>query len=520
MAKPNVLLLMGDQHPYGMLGCYGDPVVKTPHLDGLASGGLVFDAAYCPSPLCAPSRAAMLTGRHVHEIEVWDNASPLREDWPTFVHSFRAASYRTILSGKMHFIGPDQRHGFEERWTQEIYPTTFDWTYPSRSGVYVNPPGQGQAVHRVEESGVGWSWDMDYDEEVLFRTLHGLRQMSREADDRPFFLCVSFTGPHYPYYAPRRYWDLYRDEDIPLPKFPAQGFEREPEHVRWFRQYAHLERPVSEETCRRARHATLGRVTMIDDYCGQILLALDELGMAEETIVVYCSDHGDMMGDHGLWFKGTAYEGSTRVPLLLKGPTLPPGRVAEPVSLLDLGPTLCGLSGVQPVYPPGHGRDLGSILRGGSARGGATTAPERVPANPPAVIVEYYGDGTWRGWRMIRAGDWKLVHVPGTEELLYNLRDDPEERVNVAEDPSHQEVRRSLSAQVRAGWDPDDCDERRWQSQERRVALLRALGRGEPRSWQEPSPPVPHPNPAYRPGKGGGFQFAPKQTQNQKRRAT
>jgi choline-sulfatase len=496
MSRPNILLLMGDQHPYSMLGCYGDGTVKTPALDQLAEGGVIFDAAYCPSPLCAPSRAAMMTGRHIHEIEVWDNASPLRADWPTFVHSFRAAGYRTILSGKMHYIGPDQLHGFEERWTQEIYPTTFDWTYPSRKGVFINPPGKGQAVHRVLESGIGWTWDMDYDEEVTFRTLYGLRTVKRDSGDRPFLLCVSFTGPHYPYFAPQSFWDLYRDEDIEMPKIQEETRIHDPQHVRWFRQYALLQEPVTDEVCRRARHAMLGRISMIDGYCARILAALRDSGLEQDTIVLYASDHGDMMGEHGLWFKGTAYESSVRVPLIIKGPDLPANRVAEPVSLLDLGPTLCGLCGIEPVYPKSDGRDLSGEIKSGSFKHGGD------------AIVEFYGDGTWRGWRMIRSAEWKLIHVPHTEEVLYNLNQDPEEWQNLANDPGHRKIRDALSLRLKQGWDPDLCDERRWQSQERRMAILNALGRGEPRAWQQPSTPVPHPNPAYRPNDSEPFQFS------------
>jgi choline-sulfatase len=203
-----------------------------------------------------------------------------------------------------------------------------------------------------------------------------------------------------------------------------------------------------------------------------------------------------MMGEHGLWFKGIAYEASVRVPLIINAPNVPAARVSEPVSLLDLGPTLCGLSGIDPVYPLCDGQDLSGWIKNGSFK------------EDGEAIVEYYGDGTWRGWRMIRRGEWKLIHVPDTEEVLYNLRQDPEEWQNLADDPTHRAVRDSLSTKLKAGWDPDLCDGRRWQSQERRMAILRALGRGEPRAWQQPSAPIPHPNPAYRSEANGPFQFS------------
>jgi choline-sulfatase len=481
MNKPNILMLMGDQHPVFMNGCYGHPLARTPSLDQLAEKGVVFDSAYCPSPLCAPSRAAMLTSRHVHDIEVWDNASPLRSDWPTFVHSLRAGGYQTYLSGKMHFVGADQLHGFEERWTQEIYPTTFDWTYLSRDGVYINPPNKGQARHRVLESGIGWTPDMDYDEEVLFRTQNGLRHLSRSNDKRPFFLCTSFTGPHYPYYAPKEYWDLYNDKDIELPYLPEDYRERDHAYGTWFRQNTHLEEPVSDEVCIRARHAMLGRISMIDDYIGHILTTLRECGLEENTIVLYVSDHGDMMGEHGLWFKCCAYEWSMRVPFILYKPGMGPCRIDEPVSLFDLGPTLCALAGVRPVYERSEGRDLTDLIEGSRASGDGL------------VISEYFGVGTWRGWRMTRSGKYKLVYVPEHPPQLYDLENDPDEWNDLAGIVEYKSILSELVEKTVYNWDPDECDELRWQQEERRVAVLKAQKQGRPVGWNMQPTPVPHP---------------------------
>ena len=474
-------MLMGDQHPVFMTGCYGHPLVRTPAMDSIAKRGVTFDAAYCPSPLSAPSRAAMMTGRHVHTVEVWDNASPLRSDWPTFLHSFRAAGYRTILCGKMHFVGPDQHHGFEERWTQDIYPSTFDWTISNREKVFVKPRGTGQGRHRVYESGMGWTADMDYDEEVAFRALTGLRAIAREGVPRPFFLCVSFNGPHYPFSAPKQYWDLYRDEDIELPQLPDGYQSKDHPVVQWVRAATHLEEPVPEEICRRARHATLGRITMLDDYLNHILAELSDTGMADNTIVLYTSDHGDMMGEHGMWFKCTAYEWSSRVPLVISGPGIRTARSAEPVNLLDLGPTLCSLVGIEQVYPKSDGRDLSSLITG-----------ERADQNGESII-EYYGDGTWRGWRTIRSGNLKLTYAPGYEPLMFDLEKDPYEWSDVAGDSGYTEAREHLMRRILEDWNPEECDERRYQSEERRLAILKAHGPGKPESWIYPSPPVPHP---------------------------
>lgn len=485
MAPPNILLLMSDEHPVFMTGCYGHPSVRTPTIDRLAEEGTVFDAAYCPSPICAPSRAAMLTGRHVHVIEVWDNASPLRSDWPTFAHSFRAAGYRTILCGKMHFVGPDQHHGFEERWTQDIYPATFEWTRSNRAAPAVN---DGQNIDRVFETGQGWTRDMDYDEEVVFRTEGGLRRMARRrvargvmVQDRPWLLCVSFTGPHYPYRAPGKYWDMYGEVDVELPEIPEDYLEKEHEYVKWLRRHGGFDRLVPDDICRSARRAILGRITMIDDYLARVLSLAAGLGLLENTIVIYTSDHGDMMGEHGLWFKNAAYEWSSRVPLIVKGPGLAARRVDEAVSLLDLGPTLCGLAGVEPVYSVSDGRDLSDLVRGARDPG------------PGTAIMENYGEGVWRGWRMIRRGNHKLTCVPGCAPELFDLSSDPGEWNNVADVPAFRSVREELEAAVLDGWEPDRCDELRWRSEERRGAILKAHREGPPLDWQLPSTPVPHP---------------------------
>ncbi len=473
--KPNIVLLMGDEHPVFMTGCYGHRSVRTPALDGLAAEGVVFDAAYCPSPICAPSRAAMMTGRHVHTIEVWDNASPLRSDWPTFAHSFSAAGYRTVLCGKMHFVGPDQLHGFDERWTQEIYPTTFDWTRPNREAVAVN---DGQNIDRVFECGPGWTADMDYDEEVIFRAEYGIRRLARQRPRQPVLLCISFTAPHYPYKAPPKYWNMYDDESVDLPSIPEDYEQREHEYVKWLRRHGQFDRLVPDDVCRAARRAILGRVTLLDDYVARVLATLQEVGWADDSLIIYGSDHGDMMGEHGLWFKNAAYEWSSRVPLIVSGPGIAAHRVAEPVSLLDLGPTLCSLAGIQPVYPVCDGRDISDLVQDGR------------PSGPGLAIMENYGEGVWRGWRMVRRDRFKLTYVPGHEPELFDLEADPGEWNDLAQAAAFHDVRRELTDLALKDWEPERHDEMRWQSEERRAAILRS---GQVPDWQTPSPPVPHP---------------------------
>ena len=263
-----------------------------------------------------------------------------------------------------------------------------------------------------------------------------------------------------------------------MPKLPADLLQRDPEHIRWVRNFGRLEQLVPDEICRKARHAQYARVSMVDDHIAKIMEAAAESGLLENTIVIYTSDHGDMLGDHGLWFKNVAYEPSSRVPLIMAGPGISRARVPEVMSLLDLGPTLCGLTGVAPVYPVTDGRDLTDLLQC------------RRPAGPGRAIMENYGEGVWKGWRMLREGQYKLIHVPGVEQILFDLEKDPDEWTNVAADPAYAAVLASMTQTILDGWDWAQCDEVRWQSEARRAAILKAPQTTD--DWQTASPPVPH----------------------------
>lgn len=472
LKKPHIIVLMGDEHPVFYAGCYGSNVVRTPTLDALAARGAVFDSAYCASPICAPCRAAMMTSRYVHELEVWDNASPLRSDWPTFAHDFRAARYRTILCGKMHFVGPDQHHGFEERWTPDIYPATFEWTRSNRAEAAVNDGGQ--VIASVHDAGPGRCADIDYDDEVCTRAEIGLRRAMADPE-RPVMAVVSFTSPHFPFKAPRDYYDLYRDVDIPSPSIPEDYREREHEYVQGVRGMIRLNEPVPDDVCREARRTIMARTTMLDDYLARIMAAVEEAGSERPTYIIYCSDHGDMLGEHNLWYKNTAYEWSARVPFVVTGPGIGARRIAETISLHDLGPTLIGLAGISPLEYPRVGRDLAPLLRG-----------EREEQTGQAII-ENYGEGIWKGVRTIVCGKWKLSNCHGAEPELFNLEADPDEYDSLAADPECASIRDELLAALHASWaDPADLDEKRWQSEERRLAILeshRRQGR-PPAAWQ------------------------------------
>lgn len=229
---PNILLLMADQLAAPALPIYGHKGVKAPHLSRLAERSVVFDSAYCNFPICAPSRFSMLSGRLPHAIEAYDNAAEFPASIPTMAHHLAALGYRTILCGKMHFIGPDQLHGFEERLTTDIYPSDFSWTPDFLKGPEDRPTGL--SMRPILEAGpCVRSLQIDFDEEVEYRGVQRLYDLAREPHDRPFFLTVSFTHPHPPFVTGEEHWSRYRDADIDMPEVAPIALEDLDEHSRW-----------------------------------------------------------------------------------------------------------------------------------------------------------------------------------------------------------------------------------------------------------------------------------------------
>ncbi|HLF90333.1 MAG TPA: choline-sulfatase, partial [Anaerolineales bacterium] len=343
--KPNILFIMADQLAAPVLPFYGHPIVKTPNLSSLAKSGVVFENAYCNSPLCAPSRFSMMAGQYPSRIGAYDNATYFQADVPTFAHYLRMNGYYTCLSGKMHFVGPDQLHGFEERLTTDIYPSDFGWT-PNWED-FENRPSWYHNMMSVVQAGIcQTSNQLDFDEEVAYHSIRKINDLARQEMDRPFFLLVSFTHPHDPFAIPPEYWNRYRHDEIDLPAVPQIPYhELDPHSQRLFHVCAMGEYAQSEERVLNARHAYYGMVSYIDDKVGQLIQALERADLREDTIIIFLSDHGEMLGERGLWYKMSFFEWSARVPLLFHAPgRFAPHRVKQPVSLVDLLPTLTELA--------------------------------------------------------------------------------------------------------------------------------------------------------------------------------
>ena len=434
--RPNIVLVMADQLVPFLTGAYGNPHVMTPALDRLAAEGVRFDAAYTPYPLCSPARAALVTGRYASSLGCYDNASILPADEPTVAHYLTRAGYDTVLTGKMHFVGPDQPHGFRRRLTTDVFPATMDWVPTmDEEGRFV----RGGHARSYVPPAVGvrpWTKFLSYDEETHFRALEYVRERGRLRPEEPCFLVVSYHHPHDPFHPTQELWDLYEGVEIELPE--ARPFARSAMDE-WANE-AHetdsvdLADPQSLAALRRAYCAL---VTYVDRKVGELLAALEETGQAENTVVLFTSDHGDMLGERAMVQKRCFYEWSVRVPLLLR---FPDGRAAgervpHPVSLLDVAPTLLDLAGVGERLP----LDGRSLLDSDPAR---------------AVFAEYHVEKVRAPCFMARRGRWKLIHVHGHASQLFDLEADPNEWEDLAGRgvPEEDELR----ALVLERFDPDE----------------------------------------------------------------
>ncbi len=470
MNRPNLLVLMADQLSALALPCYGDGVARTPHIDALAARGVVFEAAYCNSPLCAPSRGVLIYGQLPSRTGVYDNAAEFPSQLPAFPHYLRCAGYRTILTGKMHFCGPDQLHGFEERLTTDIYPADYAWT-PDWTRFEHRPDWYHSMESVIQAGPCARTNQIDFDEEVAFTAEQKLFDIARGSDRRPFCMVASFTHPHDPFTITEEYWNRYTDADIPPPRLAQPAADA---HARRLRHVFGLDaQPVTAAQVQAARRAYYAAISYFDDKVGRVLAALRAARLADSTIVVLIADHGEMLGERGLWYKMNFHEPAARVPLIVAAPAMfAAGRISAAVSLADLLPTLAEIAGDgrAPDYAtPIDGRSLLPHL----ARSGGHDE----------AIGEYLAEGVVAPMVMIRRGAEKFIHTPDDADLFYDVAADPDERVNLADDPAHAARVAAYRAEVTRRWDIPALHASVLESQRRRILLTEALRQGTPTAW-------------------------------------
>jgi len=438
--KPkNLLFILSDNHARGFAGAYGHPLARTPNLDALAGRGVRFENAYAASPLCCPSRASLATGRFPHQTGYWDNAIPFDGGHASWMRRLTEAGHPCVSIGKLHFRDSRPANGFSE----EILPMHI---VDAKGGVHMllraldrEPVNRGQWHLYMDRSGVGEAPYQNFDRKVTAAARSWLGEEAPKAD-RPWALFVSYPSAHPPFCVPA---EFHRQADEAAASLP-QDWDRP--HTDDHPAVAHLRRimnsqPIRDEAAlRRVIAGYIALVAHLDAEIGKLLAALRDLGLEEDTRVVYTSDHGEMCGAHGLFGKSCLFEESIGVPLIVAGPDIPAGAVVDaPVSQVDLFPTILEAVGVPPAAED-------------AALPGLSLWPEIEAARPRTAFAEYHAAGSRSGSFMLREGRWKLIYHVGMPRQLFDLDADPGETRDLG--PDHPEADR-LERRLREICDPE-----------------------------------------------------------------
>jgi choline-sulfatase len=459
MRAQNLLIIMSDQHSRDMMGCYGHSLVHTPNLDRLAARGTRFTSCWTPSPVCIPARAAFATGKYIHQIGFWDNADPYDGSVPSWHHRLREAGHRVVSVGKLHFRSDEDDCGF----SQTIVPMHVVEGKGDLLGLIRDDlPVRGAAYKMAGLAGPGESPYTLYDRDIAARAQIWLHEQAKKQTGKPWVLFVSFVAPHYPLTAPpEHFYRYYDDPRLPRPKFHAA--EERPDHP-FVRDYAQAfnfdDYFKTDRDVRRGTAGYYGLCSFMDEQAGKVLDALAACGLAEETRVIYTSDHGDAVGRRGLWGKSTMYEEVLGVPLIVAGDGVPPGKVVDmPATLLDIYPFImecAGARGADFVAPDHPGVSIARLAAG------------ETPAR--TVLSEYHGMGSTTGAFAIRHGRYKYVHYVKYPPQLFDLAVDPDEAHDLTGDKRIAEVLRDCEATLRTLLSPEAVDARAKQRQAEQLA--------------------------------------------------
>ncbi len=462
--KPNILFLMSDEHSPHAIGCEGNTIVQTPNLDQLAASGTYFESAYCQVPLCTPSRMCMLTGKYAHRCSAWDNGSVLFPEHLTMPAHFAQHGYSTALVGKMHFGGKEQLNGFESRPYGDLR---------GYAGHQTDPLASSGTRQRTRLAGITEIPTSLLQERVInTETLEYLRSRPSE---QPWFLLASYSRPHFPLTAPKRLFDKYWPHNVDMPNIPPGHLEQTHRYAKGLRDNFNTE-DIPVEESQKARAAYYACCEFLDETVGDLLALLERDGFLDNTIIVYTTDHGEMAGEHGQWWKSSYYEAAARVPLIVADRSLAQAqgtRVAAPVELNDLFPTLCARAGI-PIPEGLDGDDMTNLMSGDSVSWRNT------------AITEYWSNQTTSPMRMLRTPRYKYVVFPEDESILFDLAADPDELENLAGQTAYRELEISLHAQLMEGFSWEAVAEQKAADQVRSRDFKEPWGRGTPNQYTLP----------------------------------
>ena len=449
--KPNILVIMSDEHNAGILGCYGNDIVKTVNLDGLATRGVTFENCYCNSPLCVPSRLSFTSGKYASRVGAWSNKCWLPSaDYPSLPRIMNTAGYESILCGKMHY-DLNRRYGFKEistgrnkgiksgkgkrRQADDLKP---------KAGI----DGRFKKFRPGEKSGI-----LTNDQKVTDEVIDFLKD--RQTNDKPFFMLAGYIAPHFPLIVPQKYWDQYKGK-VPMPVIPKGHLESLSLNYKHLRIAFNVE-DVPDEIVRKGRELYYGLTHWLDEQIGRVIDAIAKSEFAENTIIIYTSDHGENMGEHGMWWKNCVYDHSAKVPLIVNFPARWKGgqRRTQACSLVDLVHTIAELGNAD-VPEDWDGDSMVQRLDNPNAKW------------KDMAVSEYYAHNIASGYAMIRMGRFKYVYHTAPDENhpaereLYDMQADPGEFNNLADDPQHksriEKMHAALISQI--GEDPEKTEMR------------------------------------------------------------
>ncbi len=434
--KPlNQLILMTDEHTRKVLGCYGNKIVKTPHIDRLAREGTLFENAYTNVPICVPARASFATGDYAHRSRHWDNATPYSGAPTSWCSMIQKAGITVGSIGKLHYRNADDDVGLD---FQKIPMHVVDGIGDVLGCVREPLPKRWKALSMAENIGPGETNYNIYDRQVAEETVNWLATHGNQR--KPWVLFVSMVAPHFPLIAPKEFYDLYDHLEL-MPTKPREN----PEHP-WhtaMRECQIMDNFTQEKT-RVALASYYGLVTFIDDLIGKILQVLDVKNLNTNTQILYLSDHGDNIGERDFWGKSNFYEESVGIPCIIKGPNIPAGKVCKtPVSLIDMYPTILKTAGVDPEAKPGT-----SLIE----------LADTVDNLERSVFSEYHAMGSATGAFMIRKGHWKFIYYVSMRPQLYNLFYDPDELNDLGTDVEYADIRSQMEADLRSICEPEAVD--------------------------------------------------------------
>jgi choline-sulfatase len=449
MRPHNLVVIMSDEHHPRAMGAAGHPFAITPNLDSLAARGTRFDAAYCNSPICVPSRASFATGRYVHELGTWDNAMAYDGSVPGWGHALQKTGHRVDSIGKLHYRNAEDPTGFDhQHHPMHIYGgygmvwgALRDGTtdFSERAHVMMDPIGPGTSKYNI------------YDDRIATEAETWIARAASEKHEQPWVLYIGFVAPHFPLTVPQDILDLYPVGRMPLPRLhPHNGHLRHP----WLED-SHRRHPVDDSLDDNKRRLAVacyyGLCTWVDRQVGRVIGALECGGLTETTRVIYTSDHGDNIGARGMWGKSTHYDDAAGVPMIVAGPDVPSGRVCRtPVSLVDLAPTIMHAVGEDPYGWAGNTLPGESLLDIGSR-----------PDDPArTVFSEYHAFGSPSAAFMLRNGRYKYNYYVGYPAELFDLEADSGEERNLVADPTFSAIVSGFEAQLRGLLDPEVTDAR------------------------------------------------------------